>query len=209
VEKILSVKTKNNNINKARQIILKNGGIIKTSDAIQAGIHPRTLYQLRNIGYVEQLSRGIYRLTDIDAVSNPDLVIIAARIPCSVICLISALYFHGITTEIPHKVYIAITRNAKRPIIDFPPIQCQRFSDQSFASGIETHKIDGVDVKIYDPEKTLADCFKFRNKIGIDVFFEALKLYKSRMKFDHIKIMKYAELCRVDKLIRPYLEANL
>jgi predicted transcriptional regulator of viral defense system len=203
------VKTKDNTYNEARRIILKNGGIIKTAEAIRAGIHPRTLYQMRNEGKTEQLSRGVYRLTDIGMTTNPDLIVVATRVPNSVICLISALSFHEMTTEIPHMIYVAIPRNAKPPIIDFTPIQCHRFSEQSFNAGIETHRIDGVDVKIYDPEKTLVDCFKFRNKIGMDVFLDALKIYKSSRKFNHAKIMKYAKTCRVYKLVKPYIEANL
>ena len=194
---------------KARQIIRKGGGMIKTSEAIQAGIHPRTLYQLRDMGDLEQISRGIYRLSEIKAVSNPDLVIVATRIPNAVICLVSALFFHEITTQIPHKVSVAIPRNSKHPIIDYPPIQFHKFSEKPFQAGVEKHQIDGVTIKVYSPEKTLADCFKFRNRIGMDVVLEALKLYKKRRKFDHKSLLKFAGICRVDKIMRPYLEANI
>ncbi|WP_245569188.1 type IV toxin-antitoxin system AbiEi family antitoxin domain-containing protein [Desulfotignum balticum] len=194
---------------KARQIIREGGGMIKTSEAIQAGIHPRTLYQLRDMGDLEQLSRGIYRLAEIETVSNPDFVIVATRIPISVICLISALSFHEITTQIPHEVSVAIPKDSKPPVINYPPMQFHKFSAGSFRAGVESHQIDGVNIKVYSPEKTLADCFKFRNKIGMDVVLEALKLYKSRMKFDHKKILEYARICRVDKIVLPYLEANI
>lgn len=193
----------------AKRIIREGGGMVKTSDAIQAGIHPRTLYQLRDTGDIEQISRGIYRLTEIEAISNPDFVIVAMRIPNSVICLVSALSFHEITTQIPHEVSVAIPKDSKPSRIDYPPIQFHKFSENSFQAGVEEHEIDGVAVKVYNPEKTLADCFKFRNKIGMDVVLEALKLYKSRMKFDHKKILDYAGICRVDKIVRPYLEANI
>lgn len=194
---------------KAKQIIHRGGGVIKTSDALKAGIHPRTLYQLRDAGDLELISRGVYRLTEIEAVSNPDLVIVATRIPNSVICLVSALSFHEITTQIPHEVSIAIPKDGKPPMIDYPPVRVHKFSKDSFQAGIAEHRIDGVAVKVYSPEKTLADCFKFRNKIGMDVVLEALKLYKSRMKFDHKKILEYAKICRVDKVVRPYLEATI
>lgn len=194
---------------KAKQVIRQSGGIIKTSDAVQAGIHPRTLYQLRDTGDLEQISRGIYRLTDIEPVSNPDFVIVATRIPNSVICLISALSFHEITTQIPHENSVAIPKDSKPSTMEYPPVQFYRFSQESFMAGIEGHQIDGVTVKVYNPEKTLADCFKFRNKIGMDVVLEALKLYKGRKKFDHKKILEYAKICRVDKIMRPYLEASI
>jgi predicted transcriptional regulator of viral defense system len=185
------------------------GGMIRTSGAIQAGIHPRTLYQLRDIGDLDQISRGIYRLSEIEVVSNPDLVIVATRIPISVICLVSALSFHEITTQIPHEISVAIPKDSKPSVIDYPPIQFYKFSKKSFQAGVEEHQIDGVTIKIYSPEKTLADCFKFRNKIGMDIVLEALKLYRIRMKFDHKKILEYAKICRVDKIVLPYLEANI
>jgi predicted transcriptional regulator of viral defense system len=194
---------------KARRIIREGGGVIRTSEAIQAGIHSRTLYQLRDMGDLEQISRGIYRLAEIGTVSSPDFVIVATRIPISVICLISALSFHEITTQIPHEVSVAIPKDSKPPVIHYPPMQFHKFSTESFQAGVESHEIDGVTVKVYSPEKTLADCFKVRNKIGMDVVLEALKLYKSRMKFDHKKILEYARICRVDKIVLPYLEANI
>ncbi len=194
---------------KAKQIIRRSGGIIKTSAAMQAGIHPRTLYQLRDAGDLELISRGIYRLAEIAPISNPDLVTVASRIPNSVVCLISALSFHEITTQIPHEVSISIPKDSKPSLIDYPPVQFHKFSPESYCAGIEDHQIDGITVKVYSPEKTMADCFKFRNKIGMDVVLEALKLYKVRMQFNHQKILEYARICRVEKIITPYLEANL
>lgn len=193
----------------AKRIIRDRGGVIRTSEAIQSGIHPRTLYQLLDAGEIERLSRGLYGLTDLGAVSNPDLVIVAARIPNAVICLISALAFHEITTQIPHGVSIAIPKDCKAPVIDYPPIQAHKFSATAYEAGIEKHQIAGVSVKVYNPEKTIADCFKFRNKIGMDVVLEALKFYKSRMRFDHKKLLEYAKVCRVDKIMFPYLEASV
>ncbi|MBD3377488.1 transcriptional regulator [candidate division KSB1 bacterium] len=210
VRRILSVaKKKASARDKARQIIRQAGGMVKTSDAIQSGIHPRTLYHLRDTGDLEQISRGIYRLTEIGTVSNPDLVVVATRIPNSVICLVSALSFHEITTQIPHKVSVAIPKDSKPPMIEYPPIQFYKFSEKPFQAGVEEHKIDGVTVKVFSAEKTLVDCFKFRNKIGMDVVLEALKLYKIRMNFDHKTILEYAKICRVDKIVRPYLEATI
>ena len=193
----------------AKQIIYNHGGIIRTAEAIKAGIHPRILYKLRDIGELKQLSRGVYRLAELKELSNPDLLVIATRIPNAVICLTSALSFHELTTQIPHEISIAILPNAPNPSINYPPIRIHKFSSVTYNMGINEYQIDNVSIKIYNPEKTIVDCFKFRNKIGMDIVLEALKLYKTRMKFDHKKILEYAQKCRIDKIIIPYLEANL
>ena len=195
--------------NRAQQIIRDNGGFIRTAEAIKAGIHPRTIYQLRDKGELEQLSRGVYRLAGKEVISNPDLVVVATRNPQAVVCLISALAFHGITTQIPCAVSIALAKGVDTPRLDYPPITTHRFSEPTLMAGIEEHKIDGVSIKIYSPEKTLADCFKFRNKIGMDVVLEALKLYKAHQRFNLADLLKYAKICRVEKIMRPYLEAHL
>ncbi len=193
----------------ALKIIRQMGGTIRTAEATRNGIHPRTLYALRDGGVLEQLSRGVYRLSELDPLSSPDLVTLASRVPHAVVCLISALSFHNLTTQIPHEVSIAIDRDSRIPQIHFPPISVHRFSSESFKAGIEEHEIDGVTVRVYSPEKTLADCFKFRNKIGMEVVLEAIKFYKSRREFNIGKLLKYARICRVDRLMTPYLEATL
>jgi predicted transcriptional regulator of viral defense system len=134
---------------------------------------------------------------------------VSLRFPNAVVCLISALAFHDITTQIPHAVSVAVPRNSRVPLLDYPPVQAHRFSNNAYGSGIETHRIDGVSVKIYCPEKTLVDCFKFRNKIGMDVTLEALKLYRERKKFKPIELLDYAKICRVAMVIKPYLEATV
>ena len=191
------------------EIFLKNGGQLRMSEAIAHGITRYMLYALRDKRVIEQVSRGVYRLKELPPISNPDLVTVSLRYPNAVICLISALSYHNITTEIPHSVYMAVPRNSRIPSIDYPPIQVHRFSNEAYNAGIERHVIDGASVKIYTPEKTLADCFKFRNKIGMDVVLEALKLYKSRKKFDLEKLLMYSEVCRVKKIMTPYLEATI
>ncbi len=190
-------------------IIREHGGIVRTSEALKAGVHPRTLYALRDNGALEQVSRGIYRLADQPPISNPDLVTVALRIPRAVICLVSALHFHEITTQIPHKVSIALERGTETPRMDQPPLSVHRFSKEALSSGIGQHEIDGVTVRIYSPEKSLADCFKFRNKIGMDIVLEALKLYRDRKSFRTDRLLEYARICRVDSVMKPYLEALL
>ena len=190
-------------------IFKENGGQLRMSEAVERGISRHALYSLRDKGIIEPISRGVYRLVDLPQVSDPDLIAIALRYPNSVVCLISALSFHEITTQIPHEVSLAIPRDARAPSADYPPLQVHQFTEEAYKAGIEEHFIDGAKVKIYSPEKTLADCFKFRNKIGMDIVLEALKLYRSRMKFDHRKLLEYARICRVEKVMRPYLEASL
>lgn len=185
------------------------GGQLRMSEAIERGITRYMLYSLRDKGVIEQISRGVYRLVEMPSMSNPDLVTVSIRFPRAVICLVSSLAFHEITTQVPHSVSVAVSRDSRLPSLDYPPVKAHRFSDQAYRAGIEEHHMDGTPVKIYNPEKTLADCFKFRNKIGMDVVLEALKLYKSRKKFDLGQLLKYAKICRVEEVMRPYLEATI
>jgi len=164
---------------------------------------------MRDAGMLECLDRGLYRLTDLPPLSDPDLVTVANKIPKSVICLISALHFHDITAQIPHAVSIAVGRGTEPPRLEYPPIQLYWFSGESFTAGIEVHYIDKTRVQVYSAEKTLADCFKYRNKIGMDTVLEALTLYRDQRKPKPKKLIEYAKVCRVEKVMRPYLEALL
>lgn len=192
---------------KAQSIFRRNGGVLRTNKAIKAGIHPRTLYEMREAGIIERLSRGVYRLTDLPEMGEPDLVSVAIRVPDGIICLISALAFHEITTQIPHEVYIAVERESRAPRIDYPPVRVFRFPGDAFTEGIEVHKIDNVAVRVYSPEKTVADCFKYRNKIGLDTAIEALKLYRESKRVKLDALLRFAAICRVKNIMRPYLEA--
>ncbi len=185
----------------------RSGGLLRTNAALRAGIHPRTLYDMRDQGVVEELSRGLYRLADLPALSNPDLVTVALKIPAGVVCLISALAYHEITTQIPHEVHLALPRGTEPPRLKHPPLRVFWFTGHSFTEGIKTHKVDGIRLRVYSPEKTLADCFKYRNKIGLDTALEALRLYRSRKRPNVDELMKFARVCRVEKIMRPYLEA--
>jgi predicted transcriptional regulator of viral defense system len=194
---------------RAIAVFKKHGGILRTALALGAGIHPETLYAMRDSGVLEVVSRGVYRLADSPPLGNPDLVTVAARIPGGVICLISALAFHELTTQIPHEVHVALARGAEEPRLDFPPIKTYRFTGAAFTQGIQVHTLDGVNVRIYSLEKTLADCFKFRNKVGLDTVVEAVRFYHERKHIKVDELMRYAEICRVKKIIRPYIEAIL
>jgi predicted transcriptional regulator of viral defense system len=194
---------------KAVAIFKKHGSILRTAQALRAGIHPSTLYTMRDVGTLEVVSRGVFRLAESEPLGNPDLVTVATRVKSGVLCLISALAFHEITTQIPHEVHVALQRGAEIPRLEYPPIKIYWFKGQAFTAGVETHKMDGVDIRIYSPEKTLADCFKFRNKIGLDTAVEAARFYRERRSVNVDSLMRYAAICRVEKVMRPYLEAIL
>jgi predicted transcriptional regulator of viral defense system len=193
----------------AEQVFRRHGGVLRTTEAIQLGIHPRTLYSMRDSGRLERLSRGLYRLAEMVPVGNPDLVTVALKVPKGVICLLSALAYHELTTQIPHEVHLALLRGAEPPRLEHPPVRIFWFTDQAFSEGIDVHQVDGVKVRIYCAEKTLADCFKYRNKIGPDTAVEALRNYIGRGRPRIDKLMQYARVCRVEKSMRPYLEALL
>jgi predicted transcriptional regulator of viral defense system len=179
------------------------------AEILRSGIPRATLYGMRDDGIVEQLSRGVYRLKIAPMLGYPDLVTVVARVPHGVICLISALAYHRLTTQIPHEVYLAVERGSEPPRIAYPPVRLFYFSGASFREGIEEHKLDRVRVRIYNPEKTIADCFKFRNKVGMDVVLEALRLWKERRAKKVETLLMHARQCRVEGVIRPYLEALL
>ena len=204
-----ATKNQGSRFDRAIAVFKKHGGILRTAQALRMGIHPSTLYAMRDTGSLEAVSRGVYRLTDAGPLGNPDLVTVATRIPNGVICLISALAFHEITTQVPHEIYVALQRGAETPRLNHPPIKIYRFSGQAFTDGVERHELDGVRVGIYNIEKTLADCFKFRNKIGLDTAVEAVRFYRERRSVNVDALMHFAKICRVEKVMRPYLEAIL
>lgn len=191
---------------RAIEIFRKHHGLLRTAEAIRLGIHARTLYQLRDEEILEQLSRGVYRLKSLADFSEPDLVLVSKKIPRAVICLISALAYHEITTQIPHFVYIAIPSRDRKSRLGYPPIRFFQYSEKTYNAGIEIKKIGGYPVKIYSIEKTLADCVKFRNRIGIDVVIEALKMYWRRQETNIDLLYKYARLHRVEKILQPIME---
>jgi len=196
-------------MNRAIEIFTAHKGTLKTSQAIALGISPRTLYAMRDAGVIRPISRGVYQIADLDLTGNPDLISVALRIPKAVVCLISALHFYGLTTQIPHKVSIALPQSAEKPRLDFPPLDIVWLSQKSYTAGITEQQVDHVLIKIYSREKTIADCFKFRNKIGIDVALEALKDYVKTPDRQIDRLLSYARVDRVENLISRYLEALL
>lgn len=190
-----------------RRLCRQQGGTVRTSQLLQAGVHPRDVYALRDAGFLEPLARGLYRLAGLPPLSNPDLVTVALKVPEGVVCLVSALAFHQLTTQIPHEVSIAVPRGTEAPRLRFPPIKVFWFSRPAMTEGIEVHELDGAKVRVFSPEKTLADCFKYRNKIGLDVALEALRECLRRRRASVDNLWKFARVGRVERVMRPYLEA--
>lgn len=193
----------------ARSVFKEHGGMLRMSSAVAAGIHRDTLRRMVASGDLQKISRGLYHLVEVTPPPHPDLAAVAARVPAGVICLISALSFHNLTTQIPHEIYVAIGRNSEPPRISYPPVRVFRFSGETFTAGIEEHLAGPFTVRVYSREKTIADCFKFRNKIGLDTVLEAIRLYKQSGRTDVDTLLHYANICRVANVIRPYLEAML
>ena len=190
----------------AEAIFQQNHGILRLSHAKRLGIDEKTISQMTEAGLLTRESLGIYRLASSPPLSYPDLIIVALRARQSVLCLISALSFHQLTTQIPHRVYIALPRGTKRPEIAYPPLQVITLSQTAYSAGIEVHHLDDVPVNIYCKEKTVTDCFKFRNLIGQDVALESLKTYFAEHTPRVSELLLYARINRVEKLMRPYLE---
>lgn len=199
----------NSGYRQACDVFRRSGGTLRTREALRAGVHPRTLYAMRDAGLIEELSRGLYRLMELPALGKPDLVTVALRVPKAVVCLISALSFHEMTTQIPHAVDIALPRHERTPRVTHPPLNVYRFSEPSINAGVEERRLDDTTVRIFGPEKTLADCFKFRNRIGVDTAIEALRLYRERKPLKAELLLQYATIDRVQNVMRPYLEATL
>ena len=194
-------------IEEAIDIFKNQGGVLRMSEALDEGIYRRTLYHMLEEGYITKLERGVYKLVGEGSLSNPDLAIVATKIPKARVCLISALDFHDMTTEIPHSVHIALPRTSRDPSLDYPPLAVYRFSGKSLTEGVKEHEIDGIKVQVYNPAKTIADCFKFRNKIGKDIAIEALERGIREGKASYKDVLHYAEICRVKTVIKPYLES--
>jgi predicted transcriptional regulator of viral defense system len=205
---VLSIMTQSRNIRSAIEAFRKHGGSMRTRQALTGGIHPATLYKLVEEGQLVRLARGFYRLTSTQEFSNPDLAVAAVIAPDSVVCLISALAFHGVTTQIPRVVHLAVPRGQYAGLrLRTPPVKVYRFDAPTFAQGIEVHRIDGIPVRIYAVERTLVDCFKYRNKLGLDVALEALRFARTRKQVSNREILQFAKLLRQDRVIAPYLES--
>lgn len=189
--------------------LAKKQGVIRAEDVESLGVSRNYLYAMHEEGLLQKMATGLYSLPGAEFNENANLVEVAKRVPNAVIGLVSALSYHGITTQIPHEIWIIVPRGAWRPKIDYPPLHLNYVSGPAYSYGIQEHILNGVTVKIYSPAKTVADCFKFRNKVGLDVAIEALREVWRARKATMNELVEAAKINRVMKIMRPYLEATV
>ncbi|MCE2645467.1 MAG: type IV toxin-antitoxin system AbiEi family antitoxin domain-containing protein [Burkholderiaceae bacterium] len=180
---------------------------VTAQDVAGAGIHRQVLSRLVQAGELERTARGLYRLPAHPVTEHHALAVAAVAVPRGVICLLSALQFHGLGTQLPSEVWIAIDRRARHPALKYPPLRVLRFGGNALDAGIETHRVEGREVRVYGVAKTLADCFKYRGKIGLDAALEALRDAWRARRFTMEEMDRFAAICRVQRVMRPYLEA--
>jgi predicted transcriptional regulator of viral defense system len=186
---------------------VRRHGLVRPRDLEAVGIPREYLLRLHRQGKLDRAGRGVYTLPDAATTERHTYAEVAKRVPDAVLCLLSALAFHEITTQNPASVWIALRQGARKPALVSPSLRVVRLSGPSLTDGIEQHQVEGVAVRVYSPAKTVADCFKFRNKIGLDVALEALKDSLRQKKASVNEIYRYAKICRVSNVIRPYMEA--
>jgi predicted transcriptional regulator of viral defense system len=202
--------TRNQGMDRTQQIleIVGEAGVLRPRDLDAHGIPRIYLSRLCERGLLDRVGRGLYVLPDADVSEHHTLAEAGKRVPHGVVCLLSALRFHGLTTQSPSEVWLAIANKAWRPQVDYPPLRFVRFSERTLEAGVEEHSIEGVLVRIYNPAKTVADCFKYRNKIGLDVALEALRDCRRQRRCTNDELWHYAKICRVANVMRPYMEAT-
>jgi len=187
--------------------LARKKGVFTAREAARRGIHSQILTRLVREGAVERIARGQYRLPEQPVTEHHTLATVARAVPDGVVCLLSALNIHGIGTQLPAQVWLAIDRRARRPNVHYPPLRIVRFSGRAFTEGIEIHGVEGQPVRVYGVAKTLADVFKYRNKIGLEVALEALREAWRDRRFAMDEMERYARICRVERVMTPYLEA--
>jgi hypothetical protein len=185
------------------------GGTVRVADSKTTGIQRQAVYSLYRKRALHRVVRGVYRLYNTELPSHPDMFYAAAEAPQGVVCLVSALDYYELTDQIPRTVHLAIPVGSRTPKVDWPPTCFHRFSKESFGSGVDYLLVGGIQVKIFSKEKTIADCFKFRSKIGEDVAVEALKRYLTGGQVNIPELMKQCRACRVDRVIIPYLRGAM
>jgi len=182
-------------------------GLLRASDLDAIEAPGGVLTRLRAAGLLDEVGRGNYRLPGHPGSEYESLATVATKVPQAVFCLLTALQFHELTTQLPRQIWIAMPRGSHVPRIDYPPIKMVQMTGEVYSEGIETVERDGVMLRVYGVAKTVADCFKHRNKIGLDVALEALKDVRARRRASADDLWRYAKLCRVANVMRPYLEA--
>jgi predicted transcriptional regulator of viral defense system len=189
--------------------LVRRAGMLRPRDLDRYGIARTHLQRLQERGLLERAGRGLYRLPSGEVTEHHDLAAACKLVPHGVICLLSALRFHELTTQAPFEVWMAIDVGARRPRGKAPPLRIVRSSGKALRAGVEKHAIEGVRVRVYCPAKTVADCFKYRNKIGLEVALEALRDYRRQHPGGMDELWRLARVCRVSNVMRPYLEAGV
>jgi len=200
------MKKASNNTENAIMKMARKTGVVRAREIRKAGLHPEYLRKLCTSGHLIRTGRGLYVLADGDFTEHHSLAEACKRVPHGIICLLSALSYHEIGTQNPHQIWMAIDRAMRKPKVDYPPIRIFRFSGPSLKEGIEKIQIEGVSIRVYNPAKTVADCFKYRNKVGIDVAIEALKECWRSRRCTTDEFVHYARICRVQNIMQPYME---
>ncbi len=182
-------------------------GLLRASHLHELGIARVVLSRLTASGQLERVGRGVYRLPESGGSEHESLATIALKVPQAVFCLLTALQIHELTTQLPRQVWIAMPQGSHAPKMDYPPVKMVQFSGEAYAAGVEVVQVDQVALRVYGVAKTVADCFKHRNKIGLDVAIEALKDALAQRKATADELWRFAKICRVANVMRPYLEA--
>ena len=180
--------------------------VVRARDAAAEGIHTGTLTRMARAGKLEKLGPGRYRLATSDVTESHSLVLACSIVPSSVVCLATALLFHGVGTQLPREVWLAVPRGTRIPSIAYPPIRVTRISPAFFDLGVEEHRIEGGVVKVYSIARTVVDCFRFRNRVGLDVALEALVEARRSRRLDLNELDRVAKVLHLDRVMRPYLE---
>jgi predicted transcriptional regulator of viral defense system len=186
--------------------LIRRRGLVSAREIGRHGIHTEVLTRLVAEGELERAARGVYRVAEHDPTQNHNLAIAAAAVPRGIVCLVSALLFHDVGTQLPNDVWLALDRRARRPSLHFPRLRVVRFSGAALTAGVQVHRIEGRDVRVFSVAKTIADCFKYRNKVGLGVALEALKDAWRDKKFTMDELDRYARICRVSRVMGPYVE---
>lgn len=187
--------------------LAREQGLIRARDVAAHGLSRMALTSLVRQGRLTRVCRGLYALPDRPVTEHTTLAEVARKHPKVVVCLLSALQFHGLTTQSPFEVWLAIANRARAPRMDYPPLRIARFSGKALTEGIEHHTVQGVPIQVTGVAKTVADCFKYRNKIGLDVALEALRDAWNAKRVQMDELWHYAQICRVANVMRPYLES--
>lgn len=181
--------------------------VLRAADVLAHGWSPQLLLSLHQAGKLQRVTRGLYSLPDAEITEYQTLIEVCQRVPKAVLCLLTALQYHGIGTQMPHEVWVALPEGTQTPALDYPTLRIARLRGDAYSEGIQTVTEHGVPIRVYGVAKTVTDCFKFRNKIGLDVALEALKESWRSRKVTMAELNRFAKINRVERVMQPYLEA--